>query len=134
MTQAELKATWTFTRLTRELFSGDAGDGRPVLEFSIRAEALAAFEEPEPPDFVDACLESQTPWDEFIRSLEPGLPELLPDLLISVLRERRFREFWHRMCERLSSTQRDELVSWYEVMARFRREQYDLRPNCMSGS
>lgn len=133
MTQAELTAAWIFTRLTQDLFSGDVGDGRPTLEYAIRDQALAVMEESEPEhiDFVAACFESPTSWDESTRSLEPGLPELLPATLISVLREQRFNEFWYRLSQRLSSTQRNALVSWYGAMARFRKERYDLIPRCV---
>jgi hypothetical protein len=131
MTQDELTAAWTFTRLTDNLISESAGDGRPDLDPAIVARVKTVHDELayEEPEFLDLCLTSRTSWDGRTRNLQPGLPTLLADTLVSFLRERQLRMLWDSLVQQLSGEQRKMLVTWYHNMAKFRGMRDTLVPN-----
>ena len=131
MTHDELTASWIFTRLTTDLISGNGGDGRPNLDRAIITAVKAAHEmaEDEEPEFLNLCLTSRTPWDRNTRNLQPGLPTMLADTLISLRRERRLKMIWSAVVPKLSEDQRGLLITWYHDMARFRGMRYNRVPD-----
>jgi len=131
MTHTQLKSGWKLLRITKDLLAPDIADGRPLLDATHRAEAVqvAKAYELELPDVVNACLSSRTVWDRYLLTVTSDPPEMLPDLMISVLRVHGFNMFWDRSHERLTRDHMEALKSWFRAMARFRGWQEEFIPD-----
>ena len=131
MTHAQLKDGWKLLRITKDLLSPDIADGRPLLDATPRAAALqvAMAYELEPPDMVNACVSSRTVWDRYLLTVTSDPPEMLPDLMISVLRVHVFNRFWDRSHDQLKREHMEALKSWFRAVARFRGWQEEFIPD-----
>lgn len=63
--------------------------------------------------FCENCIETDTEWDKYLRSLTPDLPTYCSDFAFDKLRIDEFMIFWQMVCKSLNSEQVDELISWY---------------------
>ncbi len=135
LSHRELTAVVECATLNAEVPSADGSGNVPYLEFAIRAEVVKAWETHslKASVFRDICLSSKTAWDLRTQKLLTS-PRTLVNQLWRVLLDHRFRAFWTDLQKRLTSQQRQELVSWYRAMvkAKAHDDRPDLIPSYIS--
>jgi len=135
LSHGELTAVVECAMLNAEVPSADGSGNVPYLEFAIRAEVVKAWETHslKASVFRDICLSSKTAWDLRTQKLLTS-PRTLVNQLWRVLLDHRFRAFWTDLQKRLTSQQRQELVSWYRAMvkAKAHDDRPDLIPSYIS--
>jgi hypothetical protein len=68
-------------------------------------------------NFEELCLESESEWDGYIRSLTPDLPTKLADFLKTISTQDHFEQLWAVIHSDLSVEERHELLEWYRTVA-----------------
>jgi hypothetical protein len=118
----DLKAASICSDLTEDLVFGKIQDNEPRLDsfiFEIVAGARRAYDV-EPFEFEAICEASESSWDKYVKQLTPELPAALAYDLAAILTAIRFEAMWMSVKNRLSSTQRESVVTWYREVARAR--------------
>jgi len=107
---------WLLSSMTEMLIaSGDNTLSAKIVESARLAWQMA---QGQVHDWRDICTRSQSNWDETIKSLTPDLPCWLADFVAVELQSvDAFGMYWSELTEAISSTERNELVRWYERTA-----------------
>ena len=69
-------------------------------------------------DFEQLCLNSNSDWDIFTRSVTPELPTRLADYLSTIRSEDKFGVLWAAIDANLSNSQRCKLLNWYRSVGK----------------
>jgi hypothetical protein len=132
-----LSAAVMLSLLTRELIERIGGDFGPPPDFSIRVAVMEATVtyELDPNQFEEISKKSASSWDKYVESLLglDKMPTALSDNLHPAVQVHRLRVLWNRVSERLTVTQRQELLSWCRAMAKSRGFPFDSVPRFISG-
>lgn len=107
---------WLLSSMTEMLISS----GDDTLTAKIVESARCAWQtaQGQAHDWRDICTRSQSNWDMFIKSLTPDLPCWLADFVTIELQSLdAFGMYWAEFTEAIGSTERNELVRWYERTA-----------------
>jgi hypothetical protein len=69
-------------------------------------------------NFDTICVNSNSNWDVYTRSLTPDLPTFLSDYLADLLRRTTdTRKFWSSLADAVSRQDRQSLAGWYSTSA-----------------
>lgn len=112
---------WLLASITTELLSrlDDANPpdlDRETLNVIASAWDVTSFELENDP-LEEACRDSSTSWDQYIRSLTPGLPTYLSDFYNVHIACSRFQAAWRIIMHRLRTDQTNKLVRFYKSVA-----------------
>jgi hypothetical protein len=114
----DMATRWLFVMITNELLRNSLPDGAtPNQVVRTKVTEIASHWDTDEEDFEDLCLGSQSTWDQYLRTLSPGLPTKLPDYVSSIHATDRFEFLRARLSTMTSDQERREILGWYRRAA-----------------
>jgi hypothetical protein len=129
----DLKSSIMLRMLTHDLLLGDSEAASPASDPSARMAVMVATKtyDADPDQFWIISTQSQSAWDHYIQDLLAETPSALSDIASFTVQERRLKELWNRICQSLTQSQVEDLISWYRAMAKRRGIPIDPVPRYM---
>jgi hypothetical protein len=126
--------SWLFSSLTEMLVSESTLSEIDNLDITLQRKLEKVWVEcnPDEINFTTLCLNSNSIWDQYIRSITPDIPTMLVDYVsIEIVERDRFAFFWDRICKTINNTQKTHLIAWYASAFQAVTEQEFIPPEWM---
>lgn len=102
------------------LFAEHMDTSLPALAEDVRVQAGAIWCNIDVTgiDFVSLCLNSDTKWDTYTRSLTPDLPDMLANYAVERFSIHKFALYWDHVKSTIAGSHVAALTAWYHLAAK----------------
>ncbi len=129
------KAAWLTLEITRMLLEGAPPDETAELAPNLREILMNSYacSAGAQVDFEKEGLQSNSPWDRYMRALTPDLPTFLSDYVsVVILKDDEIGVFWASVCASSEHPERVEILGWYNRQASALTGEEISLPECLA--